>query len=87
MNFYYIYVLQNLSKNFIYVGFTENLSHRLKEHNLKKVTSTKDFAPLKLIHYEAYRNKKDATRREKYLKTTKGRTTLRTMLNEYLNQR
>jgi putative endonuclease len=55
----------------------------LKEHNNKEELSTKHFAPFTLIHFEAYRNKKDAHRREKYLKTTKGKTTLRTMLKEY----
>lgn len=40
--------------------------------------------PLELIHYEAYRNKKDAKRREKYLKGNKGKTTLKTMLKEFL---
>jgi len=30
------------------------------------------------------RNKKDAKRREQYFKSTKGKTTLRSMLKEYL---
>jgi len=37
-----------------------------------------------MIFYEAYRNLKDAKRREKYFKTTKGKTTLKIMLKEYL---
>jgi putative endonuclease len=86
MTFYYIYVLKSISKNFIYIGFTLNIKNRLSDHNSLNVTSTKDFAPLELIHYEAYRNKKDAIRREKYLKSTKGKTTLRTMLKEYFSK-
>jgi predicted GIY-YIG superfamily endonuclease len=39
-----------------------------------------------LIFYEAYKNKYDALRREKYLKTTKGRTTLKSMLREFLGE-
>ena len=38
-----------------------------------------------MIHYEAYRNKKDASRRELYLKTSRDRTTLITVLKEFLN--
>lgn len=53
---------------------------------LSKVTFTKDFAPLEPIHYEAYRNKKDAIRREKYLKTTKGKTTLKIMQKEFFKK-
>ncbi|OGZ61972.1 MAG: hypothetical protein A3H51_00030 [Candidatus Spechtbacteria bacterium RIFCSPLOWO2_02_FULL_38_8] len=86
MGFYYVYVLHNKSKDFLYVGYSENLRGRVKEHNDGKSKSTKYFGPLKLVHYEAYNNKKDAKRREEYLKTTKGRTTLRYMLKEYLGE-
>ncbi|MBL7159009.1 GIY-YIG nuclease family protein [Candidatus Microgenomates bacterium] len=86
MQFYYVYVLKSLHKNFIYVGFTSNLKRRVKEHNNKEELSTKHFAPFELIFYEAYRNKKDAKRREGYLKTTKGKTTLRTMLKDYFQE-
>lgn len=82
MKFYYVYVLKSTYKNFIYVGFTINLRKRFKEHDNKEELSTKAYAPFELIFYEAYRNKKDAERREKYLKTTKGKTTLKTMLKE-----
>ena len=84
MKFYYVYVLQNRDKSFLYVGYSEDLPNRIKAHNDGKSKSTKRFQPLQLIHYEAYVNKKDAKRRELYLKTTKGRTTLRYMLKEYL---
>jgi len=84
MKFYYVYVLQSKNHNFIYVGYTTNLEKRFQMHNKGKVKSTKRYCPFELIFYEAYRNKKDAKRREKYLKTTRGKTTLRTMLKEYL---
>lgn len=84
MKFYYIYVLKSLNKDFIYVGFTSDLRVRLKEHNNKEELSTKHYAPFELIHYEAYKNIRDAKRREKYFKTTKGKTTLKLMLKEYL---
>ena len=83
MKFYYVYILQNKTKKFIYVGFTSNLQKRFQEHNNKEELSTKHYAPLELIHYEAYKNEKDAKRRENYFKTTKGKTTLKTMLREY----
>lgn len=84
MKFYYVYVLQSKNHNFIYVGYTTDLKKRFQLHNKGQVKSTKKYCPFKLIFYEAYRNKKDAKRREKYLKTTRGKTTLRTMLKEYL---
>ena len=83
MKFFYVYVIQNKAKNFIYIGYSENLRQRLNEHNSGKTKSTKYYTPLNLIFYEAYPSKSDAKRREKYLKTNKGRTTLMTMLKDY----
>lgn len=86
MKFYYVYVLCNSSKNFIYIGFSEVLKNRVISHNNGENKSTKAYLSLELIHYEAYRNKTDAKRREKYLKTNRGRTTLVTMLKEFFSK-
>ena len=83
MKFFYVYVLKSLKKNFIYVGYTENLKQRFGEHNSGQSKSTKPYLPFDLIHYEAYKNMTDAKRREKYLKTNRGKTTLKMMLKEY----
>src|SRR5260221_488717 len=84
MKFFYVYVLKSIKMtSFIYVGFTSNLKRRFKEHNNKEELSTKHYAPFELIHYEAYRDEKDAKRREEYFKTTKGKVTLRQMLKEF----
>ena len=84
MEFFYVYVFCSKVVDFIYVGFTANLVKRFKKHNNGEVLATKKYVPFELIFYEAYRNKKDAKRREQYLKTTKGKTTLKSMLKEYL---
>jgi putative endonuclease len=83
MKFYYVYILNNPLREFIYVGYSEDIKSRFETHNKGQVTSTKAYLPLLLIHYEAYRNMKDAKRREKYLKSNKGRTALIMMLKEY----
>jgi len=83
MKFFYVYVLKSKLKDFIYVGFTSNLRKRFFEHNKKEEQSTKAYAPFDFIFYEAYRDVKDAKRREDYFKTTKGKTTLKAMLKEY----
>ena len=77
---FYVYCLL-LKNNDIYKGVTDNLKRRIPEHNLGKVSSTKDKRPLKLIHYEAYLFKEDAVRREKYLKTTYGRRDIKRQLS------
>ncbi len=84
MIFYFVYALQQNNKQ-LYIGLTENLKRRWKEHKNGKVKATRKRRPLKLIFYEAYRSKKDAEKRERYLKTTKGKRTLKLQLHNYLN--
>jgi putative endonuclease len=86
MKFYFVYVLRSLDRDFIYVGFTTDLERRFKEHNNREELSTKHYVPFDLIHYEAYKSKTDAQRREQYFKTTKGKTTLKTMLKDYFSK-
>lgn len=83
MQFYYVYILENKEKKFRYIGKTKDLFKRFKLHNNNKVNSTKFYTPLDLIYYEAYRNKLDDNKREKYFKTSKGKTTLNSMLKNY----
>ncbi|OGE19839.1 hypothetical protein A3A14_02090 [Candidatus Daviesbacteria bacterium RIFCSPLOWO2_01_FULL_43_38] len=85
MSFYYVYVLRSLKVDWIYVGSTGDLRQRFKSHNDGENLSTRGYKPFQLIFYEAYLSKKDALRREEYFKTTKGKTTLRTMLREYFS--
>jgi len=85
MKFYYVYVLHNPLKNFIYIGYSEDLKQRFASHNKGDNKSTKLYLPLGLIHYEAYKNMADAKRRELYLKSNRGRTTLMTMLKQYFS--
>lgn len=80
-------MLQSLKIDWIYVGSTSDLRQRFKSHNNGENLSTKGYKPFKLIFYEAYLSKKDALRREAYFKTTKGKTTLRTMLKEYFSEK
>jgi len=83
MTFYYVYILYNKTKNYIYIGYSTNLKARILHHSNGFSKATKPYLPLELIHYEAYKNRQDAKRRELYLKTNKGRTTLMTMLKEF----
>jgi putative endonuclease len=80
---FYVYVLLMRNKQF-YTGFTDNLRRRMIEHNAGGNKTTKKFLPVKLIFYEAFINEADARRREEYLKTSKGKSTLRLMLREFI---
>ena len=67
----------------MYTGYTANLRLRIKEHNAGRVESTKNRTPLELIYYEACKHQQDATHREKYLKTYRGKMFLKNRLNSY----
>ena len=81
--FYYVYLLQSIKDKEFYIGFTSNLKKRLKKHNDGLNLSTKSSLPWQLIHYESYKNREDARRRERYLKTSQGSRLLKRMLKEY----
>jgi putative endonuclease len=82
--FYYTYVLHSKKDGLFYMGYTNNLKRRLYQHNNGENISTRNRRPLKLIYFEGHLDKKDALRREKYLKTNKGKTMLRYIIKEYL---
>lgn len=65
---YYVYILKSLKDNNLYIGSTNNLSRRLKEHNEGKVFSTKGRIPFEIIYYEAYKSESDVRKREHNLK-------------------
>ncbi|TAL19153.1 GIY-YIG nuclease family protein [Patescibacteria group bacterium] len=77
-----VYVLVSLRDGRLYIGRTENLESRIKEHNAGKTWTTRRVLPVKLLFFEVFLSKDDAIRREKYLKTSKGKSTLRMMLQE-----
>ena len=80
---YYVYVLQSMKDDGFYTGHTNNLKQRFEQHEKGIVESTKNRTPLKLIYYEACMDHDDATRREKYFKTYKGRMFLKNRLKSY----
>ena len=70
----------------MFIGFTFNLKKRFEEHSKGKVFATKGRLPIKLIFYEAFVEKDDAIRREKYFKTDPGKRSLKLMLRSYYSK-
>ena len=83
---YYVYVLF-CGDGKLYTGYTSDLKKRVERHRKGEVTSTKGRRPVKLIFYEAFTHRKDAERREKYLKKTAGKRALKLMLREFFKAR
>lgn len=76
---YYLYLLK-LKDGTVYTGRSDNLKRRIEEHKRGKVKSTKNKLPVTLIYYEAYVLKRDAIKRELYLKTGDGRREIKKRL-------
>ncbi len=74
---YTVYVLLSSFDGKTYTGCTNNIERRFKDHNNGKEISTKSRKPFKLIYTETYDNLSSARKREKYLKTGKGKEYLR----------
>ena len=65
---YYLYILQSLKDLGYYIGITENLEKRIKEHNSGRTKSIKNRVPFVLKYKENYYIKTDARKREIELK-------------------
>jgi putative endonuclease len=70
---YFVYILRT-SANTLYIGQTNNLEKRIKEHRAKTSKSSKyvrSFSSFKLVYSETYASRKEAMQRERQLKTWK----------------
>ena len=65
---FYVYIIKSKKDSNFYIGSTNDLRRRMKEHNTGVVLSTKSRKPFGLIYYEAYKSEKDARKRETNLK-------------------
>lgn len=74
---YYVYALLSAKNNDLYIGFSANLKRRFEDHESGLVEATKPNRPWKLVFYESYLDKRDATKREKQLKHHKAKIDLR----------
>ena len=68
---YYVYVIKSEVDGKLYVGHTDNLRKRFKQHNQGFVKCTKKRKPFKLLYYEASNTLEDSAKREKSLKDIK----------------
>ena len=69
---YKVYILESLKDGSKYVGITENISKRLKEHNTGSAKYSNSKRPYKLVWYCVFQNKTKALQFEKYLKQGSG---------------
>ena len=76
---FYAYVLRSKKNNKLYTGHTEDLGRRILEHNTRndKTKFSCVNGPWELMFFETFNTRSDAMKREKFLKTGKGREYIR----------
>jgi len=77
---YSVYVLRSKTTGRFYSGSTSELARRVEEHNADATRSTKHRGPWELVYEETFPTRSEAMRRERELKTGKGREELKRLL-------
>ena len=71
---YFVYILRSINNPAqVYVGFTEDITARLKKHNEGGNVSTASYRPWEMIFYCAFGDKGRALAFEAYLKSHSGK--------------
>jgi len=70
---YCIYVISSVSRKYVYVGLTNNLARRIKQHQDGKERTTAPYRPFQIILTEKHLTRNIARNREKYLKSGVGK--------------
>ncbi|MCX6765851.1 MAG: GIY-YIG nuclease family protein [Candidatus Moranbacteria bacterium] len=82
---YVIYWLVSENKKKTYIGFTDDIKRRIKEHRNKKVKTTRDFGNFKVFILENIQNENEIEIREKYWKSCAGRKKLKKLFEKYID--
>ena len=78
---FHIYAIKSIARNYIYVGFTEDLQRRISEHNNGYNKTTKPYSPFELIYSESVDTREEARKREKYWKSGTGKRKLKKLIS------
>jgi putative endonuclease len=79
---YSVYVLRNCSSGRQYTGYTSDLKQRVGQHNHGITKSTKNRGQWEMVYQEEFATRSEAMKREKYLKSGKGREELKQILEK-----
>ena len=77
---YYVYVLKSLKDDIRYIGSAQNVEKRLAEHTRGKQQYTKGHVPWELVYQEECSSRSEASKKERFFKSTTGRRRLDELL-------
>jgi len=77
---FYVYILENTNTGKKYIGQTKDLAKRLYKHNTNSNKYTRHKGSWKLVHSEGCSTRIEAIKKERFLKTGKGREFIKEVL-------
>jgi putative endonuclease len=75
----FVYIIQSAKDGSIYVGSTQNIKERLLHHNAGYNLATRNKAHWEVLRLEEYLDRELALKRERFLKTAKGRRVVKNL--------
>ena len=78
----YVYILKNEETNRYYIGSTNDLDRRLKEHKSGRTRTTRILKTFTVVYTEEFKTELEARLREKKLKSYKSRKYLEYLIEK-----
>jgi len=77
---YVVYILKSESTGRFYVGSTDDLAQRVREHNTGKSRATRNRGPWHLCWSRQFSTRAEAVRFERYVKSQKSRRVIEDLI-------
>ena len=77
---YFVYILESLRTGRFYVGQTDDLITRFRQHQQGLCAATKGYRPWWMPYYEIYATRAEAIRREREIKRKKSAQSIRAII-------
>jgi putative endonuclease len=61
---YFVYAIDSLSRNYTYIGLSDNVDRRLEEHNKGSNKTAKPYRPFKLFYTEQFETRTEARQKK-----------------------
>jgi putative endonuclease len=83
---FYVYILKSLLNGRFYVGHSDDLAQRVREHDLGMCLYTRRWRPWELVHTEQFETRSAAMKREREIKKRKSRKYILGLIGHPANQ-
>jgi putative endonuclease len=78
---YFVYILENKDENKYYIGQTNNLTRRIKDHNKGYNVFTSKNKNWQLVYKKEFNSRSDAIKFERFIKRQKSRLFIKKLIN------